>query len=127
MRNRKKDCITNVVSEDTNHSVKIADGTGSQLWKNGTGESWDPLEKSALENSIDIYPNPATTNITIDNKDWEKTYNTFVIYDMTGKKVMENTLKLGSNVVNIQSLNSGIFNCIFTGNGIKTIKRFVKN
>ena len=56
-------------------------------------------------NNISIYPNPASQQITINTE----ANTTAVIYDATGRKVMEMNVVSGENTVNVQNLENGVY------------------
>ena len=62
-----------------------------------------------------IYPNPATTQLTIDLN--EAGYANVVIYNILGQAVLEETLNEMSNKVNIATLSAGIYTVKVTQNG----------
>ncbi|HEY9122794.1 MAG TPA: T9SS type A sorting domain-containing protein, partial [Bacteroidales bacterium] len=70
-------------------------------------------------NKITIKPNPATTFITIDIADGKPHY--VQIYDLTGKMVYEENFS-GKTMVDVHSLNSGVY--MINVSGIK--KKFIK-
>lgn len=58
-----------------------------------------------LSNEISIYPNPARKFVTI-NATANSTIN---IYDITGKIIMNETLRASNQQINIEKLNKGIY------------------
>ena len=75
-------------------------------------------------NDINIYPNPATTEISIDNIKGEVNY---CVFNIIG--IIEHTgmLKSGSNRLNIKTLTKGLHLIEITdGEGMKSIKKFIK-
>ena len=56
-------------------------------------------------NNISIYPNPASQQITINTE----ANTSAVIYDATGRKVMEMNVVKGENTVNVQNLENGVY------------------
>ena len=68
----------------------------------------DPLNIPRTEpaNNINIYPNPATDYIYIENIDSPATLS---VYDMQGKKHLQTTIDAGLQSVNIQNLASGLY------------------
>ncbi len=85
------------------------------------GEDVLDLEESAL-NNFNIYPNPASSQVSVFIEDVFKTPN-IDIYDIQGKKVLSHkVLSQGIQSLNIASLTSGVY-FIETGNHIyKLIK-----
>jgi len=56
-----------------------------------------------IENTLGLYPNPATSTINIDGNE-----GTVEIYNMTGAKVLEDT----GSVIDISGLSAGIYNVV---------------
>ncbi len=68
---------------------------------NGT-LSTNYLEKELV---IKLFPNPATTNISITGLSERSSYN---VYDVVGKPILKGTL-LNGNSINIENLSSGLY------------------
>ncbi len=70
-------------------------------------------------NSLKVYPNPATTNIYVENN----TGATISIYNLVGEKVMEVTNADKNAVVNVSDLNAGTYIVkVIDNNTVKTAK-----
>jgi len=68
--------------------------------------------------TISVYPNPAQNSVTINTE-----IKTVIVYDITGKKVLEST----ENTFDIKALYNGIYILeIITDNGVKVTKRLIK-
>ena len=66
-----------------------------------------------LNNSINLYPNPAIDRVYINNTE---TKNAKIhIYNMTGESVLQRELSSGTNEIDISSLTSGIYVVRLTG------------
>ncbi|MFM9988907.1 T9SS type A sorting domain-containing protein [Flavobacterium sp.] len=76
-----------------------------------------------IKNNLKVYPNPASTNITIKG-DFISDQN-ITVYNILGQKVMEKTLKNNENILDISSLALGVYTIRF--NETKTTIKFVKN
>jgi zinc metalloprotease ZmpB len=76
-----------------------------------------------IKNNLRIYPNPATTQITISGDAIEKLPIT--IYNIVGQKVLENTLKSTKNIIDISSLDKGVYMIKF--NDTNVVTKFVKD
>ena len=78
-------------------------------------------------NAVNIYPNPATSNISIDLTTVKE--NVILrIYDLTGKVVLEKTNQTGGNVehLEISNLSNGLY-FITLDNGVTNVtKKFIK-
>ena len=85
----------------------------------------------AFEN-IKTYPNPTINEITVEFKSESTGLVSKSIYDITGRKVIEEkrlNAELGINTIksNVQNLNPGIYFIKIEGNGSNKIQRFIKN
>ena len=80
----------------------------------------------ANENTLSIYPNPASENITINFSSTSK-HISIKIYDATGRLVknIEN-VKSGENTINISELESGLYLINVNDGKSSVTKRFVK-
>ncbi len=73
---------------------------------------------------ITIYPNPATSEIYIDNLKAESNY---ALFNVTGNIEQRGTLKKGNNSIAIQTIPTGIYLLELTDEeGKRTIKKIVK-
>ncbi len=106
---------TDAKSDITNYyKIKQVDFDGNFEWYGPI--SVDPSDKEA---SLSLYPNPATTSITITNLE---TMNDYRIYDLHGSLVKSG--KLNGNIVDIDELHTGTYFISFGDNGeqVKFIK-----
>lgn len=90
-------------------------------------ESSSVHEKIADEKvGFDLYPNPATSYITI-NMPSNSSYINYTIFDYTGRTMMQGKLtQSDSNVINIESLSRGVY-IITLSDGVHFIpNRFIK-
>lgn len=76
-----------------------------------------------IKNNLKIYPNPASTQITIKG-DFVADKN-ISIYNMLGQQVMKNRLNSNENVIDISNLALGVYTIQFNETG--TSVKFVKN
>ncbi|NLJ82845.1 MAG: T9SS type A sorting domain-containing protein, partial [Bacteroidales bacterium] len=67
------------------------------------------VENVLLDESTDIslYPNPATTQLTLDNKD--ALIKEAHIYDITGRKVSRHSINANQSTLDISTLKSGLY------------------
>jgi regulation of enolase protein 1 (concanavalin A-like superfamily) len=65
------------------------------------------IERSNIDNSILVYPNPASKTLFVDYKLTNQTYVDF--YSVTGVKVKSYTLKQGINTIKIDDIKRGIY------------------
>jgi len=76
-------------------------GTGAGIWRLPLSNVLTSIADVKQKNSLNIYPNPATHTITIDNK-----ANEVAIYSLNGKKVLACKQ---CNTLNISDLTAGIY------------------
>jgi hypothetical protein len=76
---------------------------------------------SALNAAFEIYPNPATDELTI--KIDNGAYNAFIITNQLGQMIMKHSLNATQTEVGIHALAPGLYNITLTGeNGVVTRK-----
>jgi hypothetical protein len=73
--------------------------------------------------NFSAYPNPASTNLTISAS---KNIENVEIFNVIGQKVMTLTPNNSNSVINVSSLNSGVYILKATIEGIKGSYKFVK-
>lgn len=71
-----------------------------------------------------IYPNPATTNLTVSSVS-NTQLDTASIYDVRGKLVLTKTLKTNSNSLEVSVLQSGVYFITITSKNKATTRKFV--
>jgi hypothetical protein len=84
-----------------------------------------PKQKSARSEKVHLWPNPATSSITISS---ESGLEGIEIYDISGATVLQKRV-IGSHstIVSINNLPSGIYSCkIFCKNGIEYSKLVIQ-
>ncbi len=82
------------------------------------------ISENSINNDFEIYPNPTTAELNINNME-DRIITNITLIDVSGKMVM-NTRSLGNSTLNVQSLENGVyFIKIETENGT-ALKRFVK-
>ena len=72
-------------------------------------------------NNISLFPNPASNVLNIQTN---KIIDGIVVIDITGRKVLEQ--KGNATLINIQSLEQGMYNLIITSNGRSSSHKFIK-
>jgi hypothetical protein len=89
---------------------------GYKLNQSGTDHSINSIKVSTpvlgvndfeISSKINIYPNPATSQVTIDAKELDNV--NLEISDANGRKILEQKLSGASNIININQLASGIY------------------
>lgn len=83
-------------------------------------------EEFALNASIDLYPNPATKSLILNVSDAALSLQSYQIIDATARVVLNGTLESGNNVLNVESLNSGVYFIKVQTNEGEAVQRFVK-
>lgn len=81
------------------------------------------ISDNQLENLINIYPNPVSEVLHIDNINTEN--YTLKVYSVQGQEVKLNTIS--SSAINVENLSSGIYFLeITTLEGFKEVRKFIK-
>ncbi|HTA60923.1 MAG TPA: T9SS type A sorting domain-containing protein [Bacteroidia bacterium] len=75
-----------------------------------------------ITNQLNIYPNPAQNNFTIETSSADK--QTVLIYDVNGKQVLAQTIN-GTTNIDAANFNAGVYNVSITSNAGITNKRLV--
>lgn len=100
-------------SANGSYTVVVTDSSGCV----GTSEEFNVLTtkiNSPSEQSINVYPNPFSDHIFIQNNDLNG-INKFRIYSITGQLLMEGNLANQSNKIDTSHLNQGIYNLNLIG------------
>jgi len=84
------------------------------------------IEIKKTNDKISIYPNPASTLITIELKTKNITQASIAIYNMLGECVYKQTTSSTNSQINIADLNAGIYTIEITNANQNIVKRFVK-
>ena len=86
------------------------------------------IDENELFNSVSIYPNPATDQLTIDFNDLESVIDVVKIKDVTGKTILELKNKDSKAIqVDVSTLSQGMYHVVLQAGSIQTTRRFVKN
>ena len=83
-----------------------------------SANDWTLLDK------LLIFPNPATTNLTISNAS-NIQLDKAAIYDVSGRLVLSKTLKTNLNNLELSTLQSGVYFIEITSNNSATTRKFV--
>ncbi|PWK18580.1 T9SS type A sorting domain-containing protein [Xanthomarina spongicola] len=82
------------------------------------------VEQVVLEdNTITIYPNPASDYITIISN----LSSTYMLIDINGKEIFSGSVINGQSTIDLSKLNSGIYFIHFKNDSNITIKKIIKN
>lgn len=77
------------------------------------------------DNSIQLFPNPSNDFITVISK--QSVMNSIDVYDVTGRVVLSEKIKLNTEKLNLNSFSSGIyFIKVQLEDGSITVRKFVK-
>ena len=85
----------------------------------------NPASDSRLERNISVYPNPANNfiNINLDELGFD---DVFAVYDLSGKKIIEEQLSSSFIKVDLSGLPSGIYLVKVINFDVPTIKKIIK-
>jgi len=75
------------------------------------------------KNSVSVYPNPVTEKLTV-SMDFKKA-ETAEIYSLEGRKISETNINSNNNVINVSSLNKGVY--LLKIKGTDVVQKFIKN
>lgn len=73
---------------------------------------------------FNVYPNPATSQVTIEST---VSNGQIEIFNITGKRVLSKTISLGENSLNVSSLVSGVYLARISSNGNIETKKLIIN
>jgi hypothetical protein len=104
---------------------------GTQLWKVATTPpvTTGILNSTAQENTITIYPNPASTLVAVDFKDIKNVIS-LSVYTSTGVliKQLEVDPAVTSVGLDVQDMNNGLYYVVLTdASGEQLAKKLIKN
>jgi hypothetical protein len=92
------------------------------------GPSTAGIDEHNLFKAVQIYPNPASNQLTIDFKELENEMDVIQIKDVTGKLILElKNLDSKTIQVDLSSLSKGLYHVVLHTGGIQSTRRFVKN
>lgn len=113
--------LTNIVAGT--YEVTVTDDNGCEVTESFVVDTQLGISNSTL--SFSIYPNPATTEVTIVSNQIGAELE---IYGIDGKLVMEKTtLQSNNQVVKLNDLNTGVYFVKITNNSIqKTVRLVIK-
>jgi len=102
----------------------------TQIATNGCGSSDSTIcvfvgctaidELTGDGNTISIYPNPATTNLTINIGNLQDIL--VELFDISGRKLLQQNIVNSLSILDISSLNNGVYIAVITANN-KVVKR----
>ncbi len=77
---------------------------------------------SAANGGVTIYPNPATGILYFNTSAKVSNVN---IYDVTGRLVKSAAIS-NNNSISVQDISAGFYNVYFSGNGVQSFQKFIK-
>ena len=103
-------------------------GTGYQgIWKRSLTEIATSISETSTNNNFTIYPNPATSNLTINLQQLTHLQNTTVsIYDVQGKLLLQQSITQPQTEINIASFAKGIYVVKVNNDNNSMQSKFVK-
>ncbi len=84
------------------------------------------IEEAWYPKKVEIYPNPATSELHVKFRTPLTEPATITINDMQGKAVKQITTKQNENVIDISGLVQGVYGIKVVGNNMNASERFVK-
>ena len=97
---------------------------GAGIWKRPLSEMTSITELSA--SNVNIYPNPASDNITIDVSSSLSTHSTLEILNIQGQTILQQQVQQGKTNINISGLAKGVYILKLSSNDKTEVTRFVK-
>ena len=86
------------------------------------------IEENEIFTQVQIYPNPANNQLTIDFNELENSIDLVKIKDVTGKTILELKNKDSKLIqVDVSTLSSGLYQVVLQAGEMQTTRRFIKN
>ena len=82
-------------------------------------------ENNKINNSYNIYPNPASNFIIVNINDFRINQIKAEIYDILGKSVYNENIKPANNRINVSNLNDGIYFLKLSGKDFHTSEKII--
>lgn len=124
-----------VITEPGTYYVSAGPGicpdpvNNSNTMANPVVVSWNPECTAGVHtpdtNAFILYPNPANTVLNISLPDG-KTAENYIIYDVTGKTLMQGALGDTTSAINIERLSAGNYFIKVSGQSLESTKLFIK-
>lgn len=80
----------------------------------------------ALNSSIELYPNPATSSLVLNISDADLSLESFEVIDATARVILKGSLNSGFNELNVESLTPGVYFIKVQTNLGEAVQRFMK-
>jgi hypothetical protein len=84
----------------------------------------NPLELETISD-VEIYPNPANNTLTIELPSCDKCQTIYRIYDLSGRKVLENTITGSKNIISASELSAGTYFIQLVSNNKTTTQKLI--
>ncbi|MEO8868756.1 MAG: T9SS type A sorting domain-containing protein [Bacteroidia bacterium] len=112
---------------DSIGNLYIADDVNSSIRKVSNVATTDINQVSGIRHQVSVYPNPATSSITISSN--QLAVNTNIqITDVLGNDVaIQTTIQQGETVIDISTLQNGIYFVIITNNEQSITEKLIIN
>jgi hypothetical protein len=96
-----------------------------ELVSSGSGSQEDEIEKSAIAEvqQLKVYPNPVSGELIIQHVDLNSKIE---VFNMSGKLVMDETLKNGNNAINVSRLSEGMYVVKASCSGKYSFTKFIR-
>jgi hypothetical protein len=85
------------------------------------------IKETYLNNSISVYPNPATSHLTLELQPANTLHNIMInMYDLQGKLLLQQPLQQQKTEINISDLSRGLYLLQVTCEEGAVVKKFIR-
>ncbi len=114
-----------ILGESGNGFNKLSTSTNAGIFMASYTQPALATQNFNLENTISVYPNPATNNVTISSTE---NLQSIAIYDILGKQIFTKTSNNSSETIDVSSFDNGVyFARILSENSVLSTIKIVKN
>ncbi|HET6992116.1 MAG TPA: T9SS type A sorting domain-containing protein, partial [Bacteroidia bacterium] len=78
------------------------------------GDNTVSIEEFAPSTSFNLFPNPASGQVTVETDEVPDSKQFFTIYDLSGKEIMKEEIARQRTIVDTENLSNGIYICSMT-------------
>lgn len=127
-------CISG--SSVTSNTLKITvkpspkDQVTPEKWEESVSDEASTIKRLSDEsagNDISVYPNPATSNITLDYYGYkDDCYNELKIYSIDGKLISYSKLNNKTTMIDVDSYDAGVYYVKIQSSNVLLIRKFIK-
>jgi hypothetical protein len=100
------------LNNDGSLDVVIGNGAGGVALF--YGDNTTAVNEFAVNVNFELYPNPATTQLTIELNNWQAGENQFSLFDLAGKELLREKINSNKTIIPTANLSNGIYICTFT-------------